>query len=49
MLSAGVFLKTDLNGYSPGPKNLTESPVMTSNSVFAVPAPQAGTVRYPEE
>ena len=49
ILSAVFSLSTDLNGYSPGPKNLTLSPVITSNSVFAVPAPQAGTVKLPEE
>mgnify|MGYP007064538897 CR=1 FL=1 len=48
-LSHGWFLTTVLYGYSPGPKKRIFIPVNTSNSVFAVPAPTDGTLKYPEE
>ena len=38
-----------LYGYSPGPKKRILIPVRTSNSVFAVPAPTDGTLKYPLE
>ena len=44
-----LSLRIVLYGYSPGPKNFKLIPLKTSNSVFAVPAPTDGTVKYPEE
>ena len=37
-----------LNGNSPVPKKSVDIPVITSNSVFAVPPPKAGTENSPE-
>ena len=47
MDSHGVSCKIVLYGYSPVPKSCTFICVMTSNSVFAVPAPTDGAVKYP--
>ena len=49
MDSHGVSCKIVLYGYSPVPKSCTFICVMTSNSVFAVPAPTDGAVKYPLE
>ena len=47
MLSLVWFVKTVLNGSSPEPKSSRFIPVIISNSVFTVPAPTTGTVKYP--
>ena len=48
MPSIGFLFTVVLYGYSPAPKYADRMPVKTSNSEFAVPAPSAGIVRYPD-
>ena len=46
--TTGTSFTVVLYGYSPAPKYVDLIPVNTSNSELAVPAPRAGTVKYPD-